>query len=177
MKAGTEVGALWGHVIGGAQEPGDPSNPIAPSHHGPIMAYLAKVDDAATTTDQGLAWFKIWEDTLNVTAGTWGVDRMVAAAGWSNFTIPACVAPGNYLLRVELLALHSAYDEYGAQFYLSCAQVKITGKGTAEPETVSFPGAYSNTDPGILINIYDAQGNPTNGGKVYVAPGPDVMTC
>ena len=36
----------------------------------------------------------------------------------------------------------------------SCAQITITGGGSANPSKVSFPGAYSPTDPGILINIY-----------------------
>lgn len=30
---------------------------------------------------------------------------------------------------------------------------------------------------GILINIYDNSGQPTNGGKTYIAPGPDVISC
>lgn len=43
---------------------------------------------------------------------------MVANNGWSYFTMPTCIAPGNYLLRVELLALHSAYTSGQAQFYV-----------------------------------------------------------
>jgi cellulase len=34
VPAGARVGALWGHVIGGAQGPNDPDNPIAASHKG-----------------------------------------------------------------------------------------------------------------------------------------------
>ena len=37
---------------------------------------------------------------------------------------------------------------------MSCFQVNVGGSGTANPATVKFPGAYSATDPGILINIY-----------------------
>ena len=49
----------------------------------------------------------------------------------------------------------------GAQFYISCAQVSVSGgSGSKSPsELVSFPGAYSPNDPGLLINIYN------NGGK------------
>ena len=42
-----------------------------------------------------------------------------------------------------------------AQFYLSCGQITITGGGSGTPSPlVAFPGAYSATDPGILIDIY-----------------------
>jgi hypothetical protein len=34
----------------------------------------------------------------------------VSQNGWSYFTMPTCIAPGEYLLRVELLALHSAHQ-------------------------------------------------------------------
>ena len=82
------------------------------------MVYLAKVNDAATADAKGLKWFKISEDGLD-NSGQWGVDRMIANAGWQYFTMPTCIAPGQYLMRVELLALHSAYSAGGAQFYVS----------------------------------------------------------
>lgn len=34
VKAGDKVGVMWGHIIGGAQTPGDKDNPIAASHKG-----------------------------------------------------------------------------------------------------------------------------------------------
>lgn len=36
-----------------------------------------------------------------------------------NFNLPTCIANGDYLLRIETLALHSAYSAGGAQFYTS----------------------------------------------------------
>ena len=142
------------------------------------MAYLAAVDDSATASPDGLAWFKIAEDNLDTATGQWGVDNMIAGGGWANFTLPACVADGQYLLRVEILALHSAYSQGGAQFYLSCANINVQGGGgAAAPDTVSLPGAYSQTDPSILINIYGATGQPDNDGKAYEGPGPRPITC
>lgn len=44
---------------------------------------------------------------------------MIKAGGWHGFTMPQCVAPGNYLLRAEIIALHNAYNYGGAQFYVS----------------------------------------------------------
>jgi len=141
------------------------------------MVYLAKVDNAATAGTTGLSWFKVAEDGL--TGTTWAVDRLIANDGWHYFTMPSCVAPGDYLMRVELLALHSATGRNGAQFYMECAQIRVTGSGTntGAGNTVSFPGAYSATDPGILLSIYDATGKPTNGGRAYSIPGPRPITC
>lgn len=41
-----------------------------------------------------------------------------------------------------------------AQFYVSCAQLKITGGGSSIPTGISFPGGYPANHPGININIY-----------------------
>lgn len=39
----------------------------------------------------------------------------------------------------------------GAEFYPSCTQVRVSGSGNGAPNaTVSFPGAYSDSDPGIF---------------------------
>ncbi|RDL30660.1 Glycosyl hydrolase family 61 [Venustampulla echinocandica] len=176
VAAGAKVGGWWGHVIGGAQGSNDPDNPIASSHKGPIIYYLAKVDNAATTGTTGLRWFKVAEDGLS--GGQWAVDRMISGGGWHYFTMPSCVAPGDYLLRAELIALHSAGSSGQAQFYMECAQIRVTGSGTnSGSNTVSFPGAYKASDPGILINIYDNSGQPYLGGKAYTIPGPAVLDC
>ncbi|KAI1826778.1 glycoside hydrolase family 61 protein [Xylaria intraflava] len=179
VAAGDNLGAYFGHVIGGEQIPNDPDNPIASSHKGPITAWLAQVDDAATADKTGLAWFKIWEDTFDPETNIWGVDNMISADGWVNFQLPSCIAPGDYLMRVEIIALHSAYASKGAQFYLSCAQLRVSGDGTFTPsETFPFPGTYEQDDPSILISIYGEEGDPDNGGEPYVAPGNvSVITC
>src|SRR5690606_7547911 len=64
----------------------------------------------------GLRWFKVAEEGLN--NGQWGVDTMIRNNGWQYFTMPQCIAPGHYLMRIELIALHSAYSQGGAQFYV-----------------------------------------------------------
>lgn len=75
ISPGDAIGSWWGHVLGGAQYANDPDNPIAKSHKGPIMAYLAKVDNAASASHLGLQWYKIAEDGFDVSSRTWGVDR------------------------------------------------------------------------------------------------------
>jgi len=84
-------------------------------------------------------------------------------------TVPADPAPGNYLVRAEAIALHAAGSIGGPQFDMSCSQINLTGSGTKTPAGVSFPGAYSTNDPGILINIY----NTLTG---YTIPGLPVFT-
>jgi hypothetical protein len=51
-------------------------------------------------------------------------------------------------------------------FKMECAQINVSGgTGATTPSTVSFPGAYSGSDPGILINIYQTLTS-------YTIPGP-----
>lgn len=54
---------------------------------------------------------------------------------------------------------------------MECAQLNVTGGGSASPPTVSFPGAYKGTDPGIKFQLYYP--TPTT----YVIPGPTVFKC
>jgi cellulase len=72
--------------------------------------------------------------------------------------IPSGLAPGDYLLRAEAIALHAAGSPGGAQFYLTCYQITVTGGGSASPgggsaspAGVTFPGAYKANDPGVQV--------------------------
>jgi hypothetical protein len=69
-------------------------------------------------------------------------------------------------MRVEHIALHSASAVGGAQFYISCSQIKVENGGNK----VAVPGAYKATDPGIQLNIYYPV--PTS----YTPPGPAVWS-
>ncbi|TEB22754.1 hypothetical protein FA13DRAFT_1470928 [Coprinellus micaceus] len=168
VPAGAQVTAEWHHTLEGAQ-PNNPSDPIDPSHKGPVIVYLAQISDATQSSVTGLKWFKIYHDGLD-SSGVWGVDRLIQNKGKMTYTVPSCIPSGQYLMRVELIALHGASNYPGAQFYMECAQLRITGGGNASPPTVSFPGAYKGTDPGVRINIY-------SGVRSYTIPGPDVFTC
>lgn len=101
MPSGAELTAEWHHDLNGAT--GGGSDPIDPSHKGPIMAYLAKVDDATQSNVTGLKWFKIHQDGLDTRSGEWAVDKLIKNKGKVNFKLPSCIAPGQYLLRVELI--------------------------------------------------------------------------
>ncbi|GAB7347300.1 hypothetical protein MBLNU459_g3383t1 [Dothideomycetes sp. NU459] len=169
VPAGASVITEWHHTLAGL-DTSDSADPIDKSHLGPIMVYMAKVDDATTTTVTGLKWFKIYEDGLD-SNGTWAVNRLIDNAGKVSLDIPSCIESGQYLLRAELIALHGASSYPGAQFYLECAQLSVTGGGSATPTTVDFPGAYNGSDPGITFNLYYP--TPT----AYTIPGPTVFTC
>ena len=80
---------------------------------------------------------------LTCVAGKWAVDDLIAADGFQDITIPKCIANGQYLLRAEVVALHSAGGLGSAQFYMECAQINVSGGTGGSPSTVSFPGAYS----------------------------------
>lgn len=65
-------------------------------------------------------------------------------------TIPPSLAPGEYLLRHEILGLHVAGTEMGAQFYPSCTQIRVTEGGSTQlPSGIALPGAYDPQDPGV----------------------------
>ncbi|KAF3910960.1 Endoglucanase-4 [Arthrobotrys entomopaga] len=170
INSGSQVTMEWHHTLAGA-DPSDPADPVDPSHKGPIMAYLAAVPSATQTSVTGLKWFKVYEDGYDPSTGLWAVDKLIANKGKVTFTLPSCIPAGNYFLRGELIALHGASSTLGAQFYMECAQINIVGGGSASPPTVSFPGAYGQSDPGILINIYYPP--VTN----YQIPGPRPFTC
>jgi hypothetical protein len=85
-------------------------------HPGPLSFYMAKVPSgqtAATFTGDGSVWFKIWEEhpTFTTDGMVWSSNGLTEAT----VTIPSCLAPGDYLLRVEHIALHSASSLGGAQ--------------------------------------------------------------
>jgi len=151
------------------QQPGDRScsnEAIGGDHYGPINIYLAKVSDATTAVGSSAGWFKISEMGLpSSSPDYWATEVLNNNCGHYTFTIPSGIAPGNYLLRAEVIALHVASSPGGAQFYMSCYQLNIGGSGTVNPPTVAIPGAYGASDPGILINIYQQLNS-------YAIPGP-----
>ncbi len=140
VTAGDTVTALWRYMLSTTGTA--PADIMDPTHLGPTIAYLKKVNDATTDSGVGGGWFKIQEDGYN--NGVWGTSKVINGQGRHAIKIPDCIAPGQYLLRAEMIALHGASNYPGAQFYMECAQLNIVGgSGTKTPSTVSFPGAYS----------------------------------
>ncbi|KAF2474916.1 uncharacterized protein BDR25DRAFT_215241 [Lindgomyces ingoldianus] len=160
------------------QQPGDRScanEAIGGAHYGPVLVYMSKVSDASTA-DGSSSFFKVFEDTWGKASSTsqgsddyWGTKDLNLNCGKMDVKIPTNLAPGDYLLRAEAIALHAASSAGGAQFYITCYQITVTGSGSSTPSGVSFPGAYKAADPGIQINIYQPL-------STYVAPGPAVIS-
>jgi len=146
---------------------------IGGKHYGPVAVYLSKVADASLA-DGSAGWFKIFQDTWSPASGSsvgdndnWGTNDLNTCCGRMNVKIPADVPAGDYLLRAEVIALHTASSSGGAQFYVTCYQLTVTGGGAAAPALVSLPGAYKASDPGILVDIHRAM-------ATYAPPGPTV---
>ncbi|KAI1184598.1 lytic polysaccharide monooxygenase [Nemania serpens] len=134
-------------------------------HQGPVSIYMSKAPGTAAEYDGSGDWFKIYD---------WGPKFGGGQAQWTlaasyTGTIPKCIPAGEYLLRIQNLAIHNP----GAtpQWYVSCGQVKISGGGSTTPSpTAKIPGAFKATDPGYTANIY-------NNFNSYIVPGPSVFTC
>ncbi|KIJ31458.1 lytic polysaccharide monooxygenase [Sphaerobolus stellatus SS14] len=143
------------------------------SHVGPMITYMARAPSDITKWSPGTSavWFKVAQ-TGKTASGQWAsTDLLSAANSIYSFTVPAKLKAGQYIIRHEIIALHSASTYPGAQFYPSCIQVQVTGSGTALPTSfVSFPGAYTPTTPGIVFDVY------TNTNATYPIPGPAVWT-
>lgn len=139
------------------------------SHHGPVIDYLADCNgDCATVDKTALKFFKISEAGLNDGSnapGHWASDDLIANNNSWTVTIPESVAPGKYVLRHEIIALHSGNQPNGAQNYPQCLNLEITGSGTDKPQGVPGTELYKPDDEGILFNIYTSLDS-------YPIPGP-----
>ncbi|KAM0809144.1 putative Endo-beta-1,4-glucanase D [Seiridium cardinale] len=134
-------------------------------HQGPVSLYMSKAPTTAASYDGSGDWFKTFD---------WGPNFSNGQASWTmsntySSTIPKCIPAGEYLVRIQSLAIHNPGST--PQFYISCAQVKVTGGGSTTPSpTAKIPGFIKATDPGYTANIY-------NNFNSYTVPGPAVFTC
>ncbi|KAI0024209.1 glycosyl hydrolase family 61-domain-containing protein [Xylariomycetidae sp. FL0641] len=164
---GGATGANTSTLELGAGDPFTFTLDTAVYHQGPVSLYMSKAPGAAAEYDGSGEWFKFYD---------WGP----TASGWTmkdtySSTIPGCLADGEYLLRIQSLAIHNP----GAtpQFYVGCGQVRVSGGGgggtTPPPSpTARIPGAFKASDPGYTADIYNGF-DPAE----YVVPGPETFTC
>ncbi|KAJ5677342.1 Glycoside hydrolase family 61 [Penicillium maclennaniae] len=108
-------------------------------HPGPLQVYMSKATGDVREYDGSGDWFKIYE------------------------LVPA----GQYLVRIEHIAIHGAMEWGGAELYFNCAQIEVESDGESTPgPTVKIPGVYDGYEPGIMFNMYrDSIVN-------YTMPGP-----
>lgn len=96
----------------------------------------------------------------NNQTNAWATQKMFDDGNTWTSVIPKCLAPGEYLVRHEIIALSEASKAGGCQFYVrvlvliyilyacsyipcsqpSCAQVTVVGTGTVNPTGYALPG-------------------------------------
>ncbi|KAG8918603.1 hypothetical protein FRC00_012280, partial [Tulasnella sp. 408] len=115
-------------------------------HQGYLDIYMGKANPSANTESagSGAVWFKVaeWVPTWSKSAGFgWPSENQQTFT----FTVPSCIpagtqfhsfleglladrepfaSKGDYLVRIEHIALHAASTFGGAQLYIACAQIK-----------------------------------------------------
>jgi hypothetical protein len=159
VKAGSTITLKW--------------NTWPESHKGPVIDYIASCNgDCSSASAGSLSFAKIAEKGLNSgnNPGNWASDDLIANGNSWTVTIPSNLAPGGYVLRHEILALHSAGQPNGAQAYPQCINLEVTGGGSAKPSGTPATSLYTATDPGIAFNLYEAFDS-------YPIPGPDVWSA
>ncbi|KAK4239371.1 glycoside hydrolase [Achaetomium macrosporum] len=164
-KPGDKLSFRWFHF-----NPDDPNDILDPSHKGAILTYIAPYTKG---NGAGPIWSKLAEQGFE--DGEWATIRMIANGGKVDVSLPAQLAPGRYLVRQELVALHQAdfrgdtHPGRGAELYPSCVQVEVTGgEGDAVPDQdFDFNRGYTFDNPGLFFNIYIPFDK-------YTPPGPKV---
>jgi hypothetical protein len=140
-----------------------------------MLTYMASC--GSTTCDKfdnsKAKWFKIQEIGKKSGSKSVWAQADLMTGGVATASIPKNLAPGNYLIRHEIIALHLATSKGGAEFYPACAQLRVGGSQTGAPnpsELVSLPGAYSDSDPGIFDpSVFDDRAQ-------YKFPGPAIAS-
>lgn len=146
------------------------------SHHGPVLDYLANCNGDCSSVDKtALKFFKIdgvGMTDVSTTPPKFADDDMIANNNTWTVKIPSDIAPGNYVLRHETIALHEGNRDGGSQPYPQCINLEITGSGTANPAGVAGTELYKQGDPGILFNIYKKFTSTDE----YPVPGPELYS-
>ncbi|ORY11221.1 glycosyl hydrolase family 61-domain-containing protein [Clohesyomyces aquaticus] len=142
-------------------------------HPGPQQVYTSNAPAAAADYDGSGGWARIYSLTTSYNASAGQGDGILKWATYRmqtfQFTLPASTPPGEYLLRAEGLALHAAHKANGAQFYVRCAQIRVTGNGDGSPgPLIEFPREYHWISPGVLILAFWSRLSN------YTAPGPSL---
>ncbi|KAI1644615.1 glycoside hydrolase family 61 protein [Daldinia loculata] len=143
------------------------------SHKGPVLDYLASCGNSCETVDKdALRFFKINQVGLidgSKALGLWGSDQLIANNNSWMVEIPRQIQPGFYILRTEIISLHNASHEIGAQNYPQCINLQITSDGTELPSGILGEELYDPDDPSMHLDIYD-------GVSTYRIPGPTLIS-
>jgi cellulase len=96
---------------------------------------------------------------------------LIAQNNTVSVVIPASLKAGKYVLRNEIIALHTAGTVGGAQNYPQCFNLEVLGNGGKElPAGVTAMQFYRPAENGIVFNIARVV---ESGG--YKIPGPPLV--
>lgn len=116
------------------------------SHFGPILTYVASCGSDCTTVDKTtLEWVKIDEAAIDLDTQTWPTADLIANNNTWSITVPSTLASGDYVFRHEIIAMHGAGSENGAQNYPFCMNIAITGGGSDSPSGTLGTALYTST--------------------------------
>ncbi|KAL0936844.1 endo-1,4-beta-glucanase [Colletotrichum truncatum] len=155
------------------------------SHHGPVVTHLAYCGAGRGSCESAdktkLDFFAIdlvglIDPSKNATEyatarGIWASDILIQNnASWI-VQIPPKIAPGYYVLRHEIIALHFArYPGQGPQHYPQCINIQVTGGGKDLPAGTPAMELYEAAEEGL---IYDISQSPL---PPYKIPGPTIYS-
>ncbi|KAH9890310.1 lytic polysaccharide monooxygenase [Xylariomycetidae sp. FL2044] len=142
------------------------------SHKGPVIDYLASCGDSCETVNKNaLHFFKINQVGLidgSEAPGMWATDQLIANNNSWMVEVPRQIQPGFYVLRTEIISLHNASNEIGAQNYPQCFNLQIEGNGTQVPSGLPAQALYDPNDTSMHLDIYA-------GVSTYDIPGPKLI--
>lgn len=157
---------------------------VWPHDIGPVLTYVAKCSgDCAEADKTALLWVKIDAEGWYPDTKSWASGKLIANNNTWTTTVPSTLAPGNYIFRHEIIALHGGGSMNGAQNYPQCFNVAITGSGTDNPTGTLGVDLYKADDPGILFNPYvEISSYPIPGPTLYgsgsgSSPGTSTTTA
>lgn len=144
-------------------------------HPGPLTIHMSKAPGDVRQYRGDGDWFKVHQMIIcKPPSGGYLSDQDWCTWDQStvSFTLPRDTPPGQYLVRIEHIALHGASDGH-TEFYYECAQIEVGGNGNGQPgPMVKIPGLYDSEDPALRFWIYGVPSYPyTNIGKHSVWTG------
>lgn len=147
-------------------------NQWSDTHKGPVLDYLAPCNGPCNSiaSPADLEFVKIDQSGLlgqsdgKYKQGHWASDTLIENGLTWSVKLPEDIAPGEYVLRHEIIALHSAHLPNGAQNYPQCITLKVGGSGTKTPKGVSATTFY--TPQSVDYSVW------TDPLKPFTIPGP-----
>jgi lytic cellulose monooxygenase (C1-hydroxylating) len=122
----------------------------------PLSLRFTKIDQSGLLKPGGPNNYEFATDYMRKHNTSWEV------------TIPRNLKAGKYVLRNEIIALHTAGTVGGAQNYPQCFNIRVIGGGSRSlPAGIPATQFYKPTTPGIVFNIAANL-------QSYPIPGPAV---